>query len=851
MFQFFDSLFDQSGFMAHGYCILWQPPLVLTYIISDAVIALSYFTIPFALGRVVMKRKDIRFSGLVLMFAAFIFSCGVTHIFGIITLWYPVYWLDGLAKAGTAAISLATAISLWQILPAALKIPSQAQMDAVNAQLRDEVDVRTASEEALRESQEKVLKLNAELEARVEERTAELQRREEELRAILNTVVDGIVTIDADGVIQSFNPAAERIFGCPSEAIVGDNISSLMPEPFSSNHADYLLRFRQTREARVIGVGRELVGLKRDGQTFPMELAVSEMRVGGAQMFTGIVRDITQRKLSESLILQAKAQAEEASRAKSEFVANMSHEIRTPMNAILGMMQLLRSTELQLRQRDYVGKANAAAQTMLGILNDILDVSKIEAGKMTLDPHPFDLDEMLENTGVVLGASVGNKDVEVLFDVDPSLPAVICADSLRLQQVIINLAGNAIKFTPSGEIVVGVRRLSGSHDPGERLQISVRDTGVGIEPEHLRRIFESFMQAETSTTRRYGGTGLGLAICQRLVQLMGGELAVQSEPGVGSEFSFSIPFEDPSATLVPESPSKLDKRLRLLIVEGNATGRQILSKQVAGQGWRSDTAPSARQGLELIQSSGQRFDLILLDRSSVDRDGEHFHSVLRKLPGYQSVPLLIMSTPAGRESLIRAEGDELADGFVLKPITAGVLRRAAEQAYAAGHREGADGNKRRERGLALQGVSVLLAEDNLTNQQVAKELLEAQGAMVMVAEHGAAAVEMALHEHFDVILMDVQMPEMDGYMATAEIRQRETRRHPIIAITANAMDSAREQALEAGMDDHLAKPFDIRSLVDAIKRQIDHSEDTGPARYSVRQTTAQRTPAEDYDTVLD
>ncbi|WP_020410876.1 PAS domain S-box protein [Hahella ganghwensis] len=533
----------------------------------------------------------------------------------------------------------------------------------------------------------------------------------------------------------------------------------------------------------------------------------------------GVNRDITDRRAYETRLQEAKLAADKANKSKSEFLANMSHEIRTPMNAILGMLHLLKNTSMEAQQADYVEKTESAARALLGILNDILDFSKVEAGKLELDPQPCNIDSLLREVGVILSANVGDKALEVLFDIDPDLPDSVLVDGMRLQQVLINLAGNAVKFTESGEVVLSVKTFSRTENM-LILSFSVRDTGIGISEEYLQRIFEGFSQAETSTARRYGGTGLGLTICQRLVSLMGGDLSAQSEEGKGSTFSFYIP-----CTLIEEQKLHIDgplQNLKVLIVDDNASARDILGGIVTSLGWQVDTVSSGEEAIQKVQDSAPEqppYDLILMDWLMPGIDGWEASESLRDLFPADRLPLIIMITAQKREALAQHQmlAPDVINGFLIKPVTASVLLDAVAGGMAGN--QAISKSVKAQKQLRLQGLSILLVEDNPTNQQVALELLKEEGAEVDLAVDGVKAVDMVKSSEasYDVVLMDIQMPGMDGYTATGIIREQWTQDQlPIIAMTANAMESDRKAALDCGMNDHIGKPFNVDQLIDVI-----------------------------------
>ncbi len=522
----------------------------------------------------------------------------------------------------------------------------------------------------------------------------------------------------------------------------------------------------------------------------------------------------------------ALGQAHEATEAKGKFLANMSHEIRTPMNAIIGMLKLLQHTTLTQQQNDYVSKTEGAAHSLLGLLNDILDFSKVDAGKMSLEQAPFRLDQLLRNLSVVLSANLGSKNIEILFDVDPALPDVVVGDIMRLQQVLVNLGGNAVKFTEQGQVVIALRQLS-AHATGVVVEFSVQDSGIGIAPENQGRLFSAFSQAEASTTRRFGGTGLGLAICKRLVELMGGNIALRSSLGQGSTFSFqlalALPQHSPEALATPVRPTLQPDRV--LVVDDNPVAGALLLGMMESLGWPTDLATSGAQALALLRARQKPSDtaapytLVYMDWHMPEMDGWETTRRLRQMcaQGGHQAPLVVMVTANGRETLAQrtAQEQDLLDGFLVKPITLSMLLEATENAQQ-GHgavRQMVQGLSSQRR---LEGMRILVVEDNLINQQVADELLSAEGAIVSLAANGQLGVDAvrAAAPQFDVVLMDIQMPVLDGYAATQCIREElQLATLPIIAMTANAMASDREACLAAGMNEHIGKPFDMGRLV--------------------------------------
>lgn len=545
---------------------------------------------------------------------------------------------------------------------------------------------------------------------------------------------------------------------------------------------------------------------------------------GVATRITGINLDITERKEVEAELLRAKEHAEQASLVKGQFLANMSHEIRTPMNAVLGMLQLLRQAGLNARQDDYATKAQTAARSLLGLLNDILDFSKIDVGKLVLDLHPFSLEILMRDLAVVLSGNLGEKDVELLFELAPQLPSILIGDQHRLQQILINLAGNATKFTPQGHVVVQLAELA--RYPGLiSLRISVRDTGIGISPAQLTRIFEGFTQAEASTTRRFGGTGLGLAISKRLVELMGGELHIDSEPGKGSEFWFDLTFAVDDAT--PLTPLQMTSELkpRILVVDDNALSGQILVQTIKAFGWDVDLADGGNAAVQIVKQSMQHdvmFDAVIMDWQMPDLDGVAAARLIKKATGHTKPPVIVMVTAFGREELAEAIDQEDApfEAFLTKPVTPQQLFAAVRQALG-GFEALCAPSPRKPAAPQLQGLRLLVVEDNGLNRQVISELLSAEGAEVTLAESGLEGVKLATRAkgEFDAVIMDVQMPDIDGMEATRRIRSDSRFESlPILAITANASRSDRASCLASGMNEHLGKPIDMAEVVPLLQR---------------------------------
>ena len=540
----------------------------------------------------------------------------------------------------------------------------------------------------------------------------------------------------------------------------------------------------------------------------------------------GVSQDITEFKRLEAEWLSAKEAAETATKAKSDFLANMSHEIRTPMNAVLGMTHLALKTDLTPRQRDYLTKAKAAADTLLGIINDILDFSKIEAGKLTMEQTEFRLENVLDNLSGVVSQKAHEKNLEFLVAAQQDLPPVLVGDPLRLGQVLINLVNNAVKFTERGEIVVTVG-LEESVSDRVKLKFTVRDSGIGMTPEQTARLFQAFSQADSSTTRKYGGTGLGLSISKRLVEMMEGNIWAESERGRGSTFCFTAWFGLGFAEKRKKSVPAALAGIRVLVVDDNKLACEILTDMLRQFALRVDCATSGGDALrELTQADAHDpYRLVLMDWQMPGLDGVETSRKIKHRGNLRNVPKILMITGFGREDIrLQAQETEI-EGFLQKPITPSVLLDMLMNLFgiAAEEKVMLLGTKREREMSMVNGIRVLLVEDNEVNQQVARELLESEGANVTIANHGVEAVKLLTQgiqpPPFDVVLMDLQMPEMDGLTATRLLRAEAGLQHlPIIAMTAHAMAEEVQRCLEAGMNDHIAKPIDPGTFFATLAR---------------------------------
>jgi len=550
---------------------------------------------------------------------------------------------------------------------------------------------------------------------------------------------------------------------------------------------------------------------------------------GRAVRAVGVHADIDELKELQVELEQARNDAEEATRAKSDFLANMSHEIRTPMNAIIGMSHLALQTELSRKQHNYIDKVNRSSVALLGIINDILDFSKIEAGKLDLEHIDFRLEDVFDNLANLEGLKAEEKGLELMFDLPTALPTALIGDPLRLGQILVNLGNNAVKFTDDGEVVVSVEVAEQDED-SVTLHFSVRDTGIGLSSEQQQRLFQSFSQADSSTTRKFGGTGLGLAICKRLTSMMGGEIWVESKEGVGSTFHFTVRLGRQQGKVSRRNSVATELGvLRVMVVDDNSSAREILGGMLASMGLRVDQVDSGEAALERLEQAGDDpYQLVLLDWKMPGMDGVEAAQSIAASSKLTRQPSLVMVTAYGREEAMEVARGTGIKAFLSKPVTPSTLLNAIMVAMGG---KGSDTrNRQRQESEAediakLRGAKVLLVEDNEVNMELALELLSSNGLDVEVASDGKEAMEILAREDFDGVLMDCQMPVMDGYEATRRLRkQKRFKKLPILAMTANAMTGDRERVLDAGMNDHIAKPINVNDMFHIMAKWIKPSK---------------------------
>ena len=680
------------------------------------------------------------------------------------------------------------------------------------------------------------------------EAQTQAQEAEHKFQYLVAAAPDAIVMTDKNGRIVLSNRRAEVLFGFASDELFGQPIETLVPERFRAGHHGHCTRFTAVPSVRPMGPGLDLTGRRRDGSEFPVEIALSHMETSEGRFVIAAVRDISERHAIQQELRAAKEAAEVSTRVKSDFLATMSHEIRTPINGVIGTTDLLMETALTPEQREFGEMIRYSGNALLDVINDILDFSKIEAHKVSLETIDFNLHTTVEEVVSLLAERAYAKGLELAYLIHANVPTLLCGDPGRLRQVLINLIGNAIKFTEHGEVVVTVTLANEVRD-NEADEVGIRcevaDTGIGMTAEQRARIFKPFTQADSSTTRKYGGTGLGLTICKELVGLMGGEIGVESVPGEGSLFWFTVRMagQPNSSQIQPTVEAALQGR-RCLIVDEKAINRKILAHQLGARGILHESVDDGVRALDRLRTAaagGAPFDLAILDLHMSVMGGLELARRIKEDAAICSVRLVLLASLGRRGDAKMAQEAGIA-AYLTKPIRQAQLTACLSavmgQAAPPGPIITRHSVAEAQAGL---GGRVLIVDDNPINQKVAARMVEKLGCSVDIAANGREALEAVARTKYDAVLMDCQMPEINGFEATAEIRRREQggKRLPIIAMTANTAQDDQALGYAAGMDDYLSKPFQAKALAEVLGRWVVASEKShGAVRESLPRTAA-------------
>ncbi|GLX81025.1 PAS domain-containing hybrid sensor histidine kinase/response regulator [Thalassotalea eurytherma] len=651
---------------------------------------------------------------------------------------------------------------------------------------------------------------------------------EQKFQGLLESAPDSLILVDKCGIIAFVNKQVENVLGYKTHELVGKKIDVLLPHDLRAAHPGMVSNYFKQPTVRAMGAGRDLTAIMKNGEPLSIEISLSPIETAEGMLVLAAIRDITARKTLEHELIEAKDKAESATQAKSDFLANMSHEIRTPMNAIIGMSQLALNTQLNAKQANYIDKVHRSAESLLGIINDILDFSKIESGKFDIEHIEFRLEDVFDNLANLVVLKAEEKNLELMFNIPDSVPTSLVGDPLRISQVLINLGNNAVKFTESGDIVISVEYIA-KQDETVTLAFHVKDTGVGISPKQQQKLFQSFSQVDTSTTRKYGGTGLGLAISKRLVEMMGGKIWCKSQESQGSTFSFSIDLGLTKDAWIPKESSLLEN-LKVLVVDDNETSREILTSILSQFDLHVDQAIDGEQALTMLkaQDTTDNYNLVIMDWKMPKIDGIEATRLIQSDETLENIPTVIMVTAYGKEKAYRAAQEVVISSFLTKPVTPSSLLDSIMDALGRKVIDVSRSSARREHTQQLidklSGAKILLVEDNEINMELAVEILSSNGIIVSTAKNGAIAIEMLESQTFDGVLMDCQMPVLDGYEATKIIRHKEKFKDlPILAMTANAMVGDKEKVLAVGMNDHIAKPINVKDLFGSLSKWITPS----------------------------
>ncbi len=794
-------------FMPHGFCISWDIPLLILHVFSDFFIALAYFSIPIGIVYFVRQKDEITFKPVYYLFAGFITMCGITHVMGMVTLWIPVYYIEGVLKAMTALISVATAIYLIPKLPGMVALPDLNELIGLNKRLSEENMHRRAAEDKLEENQTMLAESN------------------KMLSTILDAIPVRVFWKDRHSRFLGGNELFLRDVGLSSvEQLVGKTDFDM---PWKDSFAEkYRVDDSSVMESGQAHLQIEEQVKNAEGRTFWVNTNKVPVTDENDQIIgvLGTYEDISGMKQAAQELLEAKEVAELANRAKSEFLANMSHELRTPLNGVIGTMSLLNETGLNHRQSNLVGISKHSAESLLNLLNDILDLSKIESGKLTLQADTVNINDFLTEIAKSMASRAEEKGLELLCPAHfvPSCEAIV--DRVRLKQILMNLLGNAIKFTDQGSVVLDMAIIS-NKSTQQTLRFSVSDTGVGISEAQQQKLFERFSQIDSSTTRSRGGTGLGLAICRQLTELMGGRIGVNSTEGLGSTFWFEITVDAQRTERLSHSDSRLLASLQVIVLADLPCYQRYFEDVLSNwhvQHQLASNVPALTDLLNNYSESGEKAIVIMEMTQYLELDTDAL------LASHPALVQFILLATQSQLSQIPAQVEQ-SDCLVLaKPLVQSEVFNALMGYVAEIPTRQVITGETTALSSALSNARVLLVEDNQINVVVAKGLIELYGPMVEVAEHGEVALDMLKKHDYDMVFMDCQMPIMDGYECTRLIREDTSGLFdpdiPIVAMTANAMRGDKEKCLAVGMNDYLAKPVETEGIQQALNKWIGAKE---------------------------
>ncbi|PLA74801.1 hypothetical protein CYQ88_04215 [Hydrogenovibrio sp. SC-1] len=701
----------------------------------------------------------------------------------------------------------------------------QKLLERINQMFHDYDQDRYMMERSLQISSDEMRQLHDEIRRHS---AVELQAQEKKFKAILESLNDGVCELDLACQFQYANDAALSLFGVQQNQLSQVNIFETFAISGYEQNPERLKAELIAGQA-VVSESAQLLGQK--GAKIPVSIVLSPIKQNdNVSSIALLFRDISSQKAYERELAQAKQQAEAGSKAKSEFLATMSHEIRTPLNGIIGVSSLLSDEDLTTEQHELAGTIKRSGEALLAIINDILDFSKIEAGQMETEKVSFDLYELFEDVSEIFGMQFSQKDLEFIVAPSPEVPRWVVGDPIRIRQILINLIGNAIKFTETGEVSVIAKKLSVSSQVN-RVRFEIRDTGIGVSQDQQQKLFQPFSQADGSTTRRYGGTGLGLSITKQLIELMGGQIGVESKLNEGSLFWFELPLEETNLEKIQQDQqlqAETFQQQRVMIVDDNQTNCQVLEKQLRAWGLRPVIAHSGADALKLINAyhaKGERFDLGVLDMQMPGMNGIELAQLMRQLSSCTDIKLIMASSHYSNHW--SEESKELFDYCLRKPLRQSILREVVSRVLNNGTvQQNAGSLTSQPSPVRLQQESqhkhILVVEDNHVNQVVATKILEKLGYQVDIAQNGQEGVDVFETGHYDLVLMDCQMPIMDGYIATHQIREGgdKGQKVPIIGLTANAMEGDREKCIQAGMNDYLTKPINLSKLTAALEHWI-------------------------------